>query len=191
MSDIAHKLVKKLEFNSNSTESVEYETKTYSYRVCDEVVYICVTTRTFGKQSAALFLKYINQLFENEFGIRGKATKLALDMNRDFAPTLENQMKIFSTDGGQDKLRALQADMEKVKDNMHQNLQKVLDRGDKIELLVDKSDQLSSQSAAFAESSKSLRRHLWIQNMKMTISIGVFVFICLALLTFYVKNKVH
>lgn len=43
-------------------------------------------------RSAALFLKYINQLFENEFGIRGKATKLALDMNRDFAPTLENQM---------------------------------------------------------------------------------------------------
>lgn len=32
------------------------------------------------------------------------------------------QQKIFSTDGGQDKLRALQADMEKVKDNMHQNL---------------------------------------------------------------------
>lgn len=50
MSDIAHKLVKKLEFNQNSNESVEYETKTYSYRVFDEVVYICVTTQSFGKQ---------------------------------------------------------------------------------------------------------------------------------------------
>lgn len=42
--------------------------------------------------SAALFLKHINQLFDSQFGIRGKATKLKLDMNRDFAPTLKKQM---------------------------------------------------------------------------------------------------
>lgn len=44
------------------------------------------------KSSAALFLRHINQLFDNEFGIRGKATKLKLDLNRDFAPTLKKQM---------------------------------------------------------------------------------------------------
>jgi hypothetical protein len=42
--------------------------------------------------SAALFLRHINQLFDNQFGIRGKATKLKLDMNRDFAPVLKKQM---------------------------------------------------------------------------------------------------
>lgn len=31
----------------------------------------------------------------------------------------------------------------------------------------------SSQSAAFAQTSKNLRRHLWLQNVKMMIAIGV------------------
>lgn len=42
--------------------------------------------------SAALFLKYIAQLFDTQFGIRGQTTKLKLDMNRDFARTLKKQM---------------------------------------------------------------------------------------------------
>lgn len=48
-----------------------------------------------GTSSAALFLKHINQLFDNEFGIRGKATKLKMDLNRDFAPTLKKQMVVM------------------------------------------------------------------------------------------------
>lgn len=49
----------------------------------------CVRARD---SSAALFLKHINQLFDNEYGIRGKATKLKLDMNREFAPILKKEM---------------------------------------------------------------------------------------------------
>lgn len=48
-----------------------------------------------GISSAALFLKHINQLFDNEFGIRGKATKLKMDLNRDFAPTIKKQMVVM------------------------------------------------------------------------------------------------
>lgn len=125
MVEVAQKLLKKLSFDEASVESVACEGKTYSYRVEDEVVYVCVTNEAFGKRcvrasnrckndartnthvlsahmhehtlvnacsSAALFLKHINQLFDNEFGIRGKATKLKLDLNRDFAPTLKKQM---------------------------------------------------------------------------------------------------
>ena len=43
-------------------------------------------------RNAATFLQYINQKFDTQFGIRGKMTKLKLDMNRDFAPELKKQM---------------------------------------------------------------------------------------------------
>ncbi|KAJ0398928.1 hypothetical protein P43SY_005286 [Pythium insidiosum] len=143
MNEIAQKLLKKLNFEEDSLESVDCDGKTYSYRVEGEIVYVCVTNEAFGKNSAALFLKHINQLFDDQFGIRGKMTKLKLDMNRDFAPTLKKQMELFSSEAGSEKLEALKKDLNSVKDSVQINIGKVLERGDKIELLVDKSEQLN------------------------------------------------
>lgn len=52
MGEIAQKLLKKLNFEEASVESVACEGKTYSYRVEDEVVYVCVTNEAFGKRCA-------------------------------------------------------------------------------------------------------------------------------------------
>ncbi|KAG6610014.1 Vesicle-associated membrane protein [Phytophthora cinnamomi] len=190
MNEFAQKLLKKLNLAEDAVEAMDFEGKTYSYRVDNEVAYVCVTNAAFGKSSAALFLKHINQLFDSQFGIRGKATKLKLDMNRDFAPTLKKQMETFSSDKGAEKLQALKKDLDNVKNNVQENIGKVLERGDKIELLVDKTDQLNSQSAAFAQSSKNLRRRLWWENVKMNIAIGAIVVIFLLLIFLFFKSKV-
>ncbi|CAH0477463.1 unnamed protein product [Peronospora belbahrii] len=190
MNEFAQKLLKKLNLAENAVESMDFEGKTYSYRVDNEIAYICVTNAAFGKSSAALFLKHINQLFDNQFGIRGKATKLKLDMNPDFAPTLKNQMETFSSNKGAEKLQALKNDLDKVKSNVQENINKVLERGDKIELLVDKTDQLNSQSAAFAKSSTNLRRHLWWENVKINIAIGAIVVLVCVLIFLFIRGKV-
>lgn len=56
MGEIAQKLLKKLNFEEASVESVACEGKTYSYRVEDEVVYVCVTNEAFGKRCASCAL---------------------------------------------------------------------------------------------------------------------------------------
>ncbi|KAF4323724.1 hypothetical protein BBO99_00000843 [Phytophthora kernoviae] len=189
MNEFAQKLLKKLQLAEDAVESVDCDGKTYSYRVDGEIAYVCVTNAAFGKSSAALFLKHINQLFDNQFGIRGKATKLKLDMNRDFAPTLKKQMETFSSDKGAEKLQALKKDLDSVKGNVQENIHKVLERGDKIELLVDRTDQLNSQSAAFAKSSTNLRRHLWWENVKMNIAIGAIIVIFIIIIILWVRAK--
>ncbi|KAG7401881.1 hypothetical protein PHYBOEH_009461 [Phytophthora boehmeriae] len=189
MNEFAQKLLKKLQLTEDAVESVDCDGKTYSYRVDGEVAYVCVTNAAFGKGSAALFLKHINQLFDNQFGIRGKATKLKLDMNRDFAPTLKKQMETFSSDKGAEKLQALKKDLDSVKGSVQENINKVLERGDKIELLVDRTDQLNSQSAAFAKSSTNLRRHLWWENVKMNIAIGALIAIFIIIIVLWVRAK--
>ncbi|EEY65654.1 vesicle-associated membrane protein, putative [Phytophthora infestans T30-4] len=190
MNEFAQKLLKKLNLAEDAVEAMDFDGKTYSYRVDNEVAYVCVTNAAFGKSSAALFLKHINQLFDNQFGIRGKATKLKLDMNRDFAPTLKKQMETFSSDKGAEKLQALKKDLDNVKFNVQDNINKVLERGDKIELLVDRTDQLNSQSAAFAKSSSNLHRHLWWENVKMNIAIGALILLFLLLIFLFIRGKV-
>lgn len=43
----------------------------------------------------------------------------------------------------------------------------MLARGEKIELLVDKSDQLNQSARKFQKSSRSLKNVMWMKNVKM------------------------
>ncbi|ONI25443.1 hypothetical protein PRUPE_2G303700 [Prunus persica] len=45
----------------------------------------------------------------------------------------------------------------------------VLDRGEKIELLVDKTDNLRSQAQDFRTQGTKMKRKMWFQNMKIKL----------------------
>ncbi|KAH1046878.1 hypothetical protein J1N35_037662 [Gossypium stocksii] len=46
---------------------------------------------------------------------------------------------------------------------------RVLDRGEKIELLVDKTENLRSQAQDFRQQGTKIKRKMWIENMKMKL----------------------
>lgn len=54
---------------------------------------------------------------------------------------------------------------------------KILERSEKIELLVDKTHQLAESSTRFEKQSRSLRRNMWWKNLKMKLLIGFIVLV--------------
>ena len=58
---------------------------------------------------------------------------------------------------------------------MVDNIERVLERGEKIELLVDKTDNLRFQADRFHKTGRSLRSKMWWQNMKVKLLILVIV----------------
>ena len=50
---------------------------------------------------------------------------------------------------------------------MVENIEKILERGDRIELLVDKTATMQDSSFHFKKQSKRLRRALWMKNAKL------------------------
>ena len=56
-----------------------------------------------------------------------------------------------------DNLSAVKNQIEDVKGHMVENIEKVLERGEKIELLVDKTDRLNQQAFKFESSSRKLK----------------------------------
>ncbi|KAI9630084.1 hypothetical protein KEM48_012291 [Puccinia striiformis f. sp. tritici PST-130] len=50
---------------------------------------------------------------------------------------------------------------------MIKNVGEILNRGERIELLLDKTDNLSAQSSAFRKRSQVLRRKMWWKNTRM------------------------
>jgi len=76
-------------------------------------------------------------------------------------------MDFFNSDQADfqvDNIGAVKSQIEDVKDVMVQNIEKVLERGEKIELLVDKTDRLNQQAFRFESSSRNLRRALLYQT---------------------------
>jgi vesicle-associated membrane protein 7 len=65
-----------------------------------------------------------------------------------------------------------------VKDVMIDNIDKVLERGEKIDLLVDRTEDLSDSAHNFRYKSKKLKNTMWWKNMTL---IAILIFIVLAI----------
>ncbi|EXB54793.1 Putative vesicle-associated membrane protein 726 [Morus notabilis] len=64
----------------------------------------------------------------------------------------------------------------------------VLDRGEKIELLVDKTENLHSQAQDFRQQGTKMRRKMWLQNMKIKL---IVLGIIIALILIIVLSVCH
>lgn len=83
-------------------------------------------------------------------------------------------MHQFTTAPPQDALNQARQDIAQVKDIMVQNVEQILSRGERIELLVDKTDTMAGQAWAFRRGARSVRRQQFWRNQKiMMLSVAV------------------
>ena len=97
--------------------------------------------------------------------------------------------------------------MDEVKSVMVQNIEKVLERGERIELLVDKTDSLKFQvrvagggssccnhpiqAEKFEKTGRQIRKNLWWQNVKLKVALMIVALVILGIiaLAIYVAVK--
>jgi len=84
------------------------------------------------------------------------------------------------------KIQRVQDEIGEVTDIMRANIEAVVDRGEHLELLVDKSDALGSQASQFQKQSVGLRKAMWWQNMKMVFMLAFVVLFVLLMVLFSV-----
>jgi vesicle-associated membrane protein 7 len=78
-------------------------------------------------------------------------------------------MHTFNTAPPVDELTRAQNELNQVKDIMVQNVEQILSRGERIELLVDKTDVMAGQATAFRRGARTVRREMWWKNTKILI----------------------
>ncbi|KAM1877961.1 hypothetical protein ACFX14_040003 [Malus domestica] len=107
-----------------------------------------------------------DDLFEDRFSI-------AYNLDREFGPMLKEHMQYCMEHPEEiSKLSKLKAQITEVKGVMMDNIEKVLDRGERIELLVDKTENLQFQADSFQRQGRQLRRKMWLQSLQMKLMIG-------------------
>ena len=89
------------------------------------------------------------------------------------AANFNSQLKLLmveygTTQGGKDNaIGNVQDEIENVRGIMTENIERVLERGERIDLLVDKTDRLGGSAHDFRVRSRSLRRTMWWKNVKV------------------------
>ena len=97
-----------------------------------------------------------------------------LSLQSSFGPTISQLMYTYNTNPPTDELARAQSELAQVKDIMVQNVEQILSRGERIELLVDKTDTMASQATAFRRGARTVRRQMWWKN-KRVVALGVLV----------------
>lgn len=81
-----------------------------------------------------------------------------------------------TTEGGKkDAIGNVQAEIENVRGIMTENIERVLERGERIDLLVDKTDRLGAGAHDFRVRSRGLRRRMWWKNVRLMVLLAVVV----------------
>eukprot|EP00622_Pseudochattonella_farcimen_P004181 FR739514.1.p1 GENE.FR739514.1~~FR739514.1.p1 ORF type:complete len:173 (+),score=25.42 FR739514.1:60-521(+) len=126
------------------------------------------------------FLEDVRRRFNNQFG-DAIHSAIAFSFNEEFAPTLRRQMEYYNSDPSADSINQVKSNLEDVKGVMVENIEKVLERGEKIELLVDKTDRLNQTAFKFEKTSKQLKTALFWRTVRL-YALGALVILFVGLI---------
>ncbi len=136
---------------------------------------MCMADASFSKNQAYKFLEQIRDEWFQQFKNEGKNVKTAYAMNKQFKPVLKTKMNYFNTDPEANKVKKIKGQIEEIKEEMVKNIDKVIARGEKIDMLVGKTGKLEESAMRFEKGAKKLKATVMANNIKIIIVIVVFL----------------
>ena len=93
-----------------------------------------------------------------------------------------------TTHGQHDAIGNAKREIDDVRGIMTKNIESLLERGERLDLLVDKTDRLGGSSREFRVRSRGLKRQMWWKNVKLMALLGFVVFLVILAIIVAVKN---
>jgi len=170
-STIAVQCLQKLPAN-NGKFIYSCDRHTFNYLVDDEFTYLVVADEGIGRQVPFTFLDRVKEDFKKRYQEGKTDLAVAYSLDQEFGPRLKEQMEYcIQHPEEMNKVAKIKSQVAEVKDIMMENIERVLDRGGKIEILVEKTDSLRNQADVFHRQGRHLRRKMWLQNMKVKLAV--------------------
>eukprot|EP00013_Stygamoeba_regulata_P002778 CAMPEP_0177645182 /NCGR_PEP_ID=MMETSP0447-20121125/9112_1 /TAXON_ID=0 /ORGANISM="Stygamoeba regulata, Strain BSH-02190019" /LENGTH=216 /DNA_ID=CAMNT_0019147647 /DNA_START=182 /DNA_END=832 /DNA_ORIENTATION=+ len=162
LSELARNLFAKIDCGYDHRKSFSpYQGHTFHYIVEDEVCFLAATVDGFPLRIVFAYLDRAKEEFFNKYAGTSKWKQYKL--------FLAEEMEFYSNNPDADKIRNLQNKVDDVTSVMRENIEVVLERGDRLEDLEAKSAQLQDNALIFHKSAKKLKCKLCKQNARMTI----------------------
>lgn len=180
------------------TFSTEADTKTsfsaggfkFHVLVQSGMVFCCGATPEAGVRLPFLFLVELSKRFCMTTLASRTYNAEEHEFDREFKTVLGDTLEAFNSGQSGDKVDQLQNQVNDVKGIMQENITKALERGARLDDLVDQTENLESQSVAFRSQTGRVRRKMWLQNMKMWAICGGILLVIVVIIVLKLANVI-
>jgi vesicle-associated membrane protein 7 len=152
--------------------SYVYDSFVFHYVVENHIIYLCMCDDMNKRRIPFLFLDDVKQRFLAAYG-EAAQTAHAFAMSAEFGRTLEKQMEFYNSSSA-DSFAQVNSKLDDVKNVMVQNIEMVLERGERLELLVDKTDKLQAEAFKFNRGARALKNQMIWRQIKL-YALGIFI----------------
>jgi len=152
---------------NNSKLTYVWEQYLFHYVSEGGVTYLVMADDSAGRRIPFSFLGELQRRFLSLPSSSSVADVPAHGLQGTFGPAIAELMNVYNTAPPVDELERAKGELEQVKGIMVQNVEQILSRGERIELLVDKTDNMAHQSTAFRRGARNVRRQQFWRNQKI------------------------
>ena len=173
-------LLRKLETEAGKTQIV-YDNYVFNYICFEGVYYMALTDDNKSRLPFALLDDILSE-FTTKYNQEQIVSAIAYGFDSDFSNTIKSRLEFYNSPDA-DSFMSVNNKLHEVKEIMSKNIEQVLGRGEKLELLVEKAEKLVEGSEMFLKRTKQLKSALMWRNLRWYLLILVAVGIGLWLLT--------
>ncbi|CRK93103.1 CLUMA_CG006486, isoform A [Clunio marinus] len=180
-SEVTENLISKIQL-TNHKLTYTHGNYLFHYICADKLIYMCITDDEFERSRAFLFLTEIKKKFLSTYGLTA-ATAIPYAMNTEFSRVIANEMKACNESREYDSITRVHGQIDELKDIMVKNIENVTARGERLELLVNKSENLRDNAVSFRQTSRTLARTLFWRNVRMYLLLGLLLMFIVYIVT--------
>eukprot|EP00924_Labyrinthula_sp_SR-Ha-C_P008215 maker-scaffold_11-snap-gene-6.8-mRNA-1 protein AED:0.02 eAED:0.02 QI:16/1/0.5/1/1/1/2/147/257 len=178
-SSVARVLLSKVVLKDNEKRTFATNDFVFHLLMKEGYVFLCLADKSYSAQHAFMFLEEVVHLFTERYISIDDSPITSfgpLELNNSFGPVLRERMtNINKVAGGEDILGKIKTQVNDVKTIVVENIEKVMERGEKIEVLVDKTNEMQNTAFKFESSAKSLKNSLWWKNFRKYVGLCTIV----------------
>ncbi|WAQ96852.1 VA725-like protein [Mya arenaria] len=152
----ADSVLKQIPTRNNGKTTVNMNGCKFHCIVENGIIFMCAAKPDFKTQPCFAFLTEIKDQFHNQNLSDRAGVADSHTFDSEFNSTLAKNMGV-----------------------MRQNIESVIQRGERLDDLMDKTDELEAGAATFQRTASKIRKKYWWKNTKMKIIVGCVVFVIL------------
>ncbi|KAM0939051.1 putative Longin domain, v-SNARE, coiled-coil domain-containing protein [Dioscorea sansibarensis] len=165
---IAYRILEKISGDNDTSASYSHEQCIFHIKRANRITVLCVADNTANRKIPFAFLEDIHARFMKKYG--GDCDSACANaMNDEFSRILRQQMEHYSHDPLADKINRIKEEISQVRNVMMENIERVLERGERMEMLVNQATSIQGNAACSQKNSHRYKdgNNLWWQAIKL------------------------
>jgi len=145
------------------------------------VTVLCMADEDLPRRVAFAFLNELLKRYTSTYTL-DDITSASPYSHSSFAPSIAKLMEQYTSNPPADPVKQAQQEIDGVKQIMVHNIDEIIRRGERLDLIIDKTDNMSTQARAFKKRSQVVRRKMYWKNMKLIALTAVILVVILLVL---------